>query len=328
MELMPNGQGELVIVTKPPSIFNKNNIRKFSIPGFILLALLVIILLNFFEIISSPLLSFLPTKSSLYHSQVVAKVDGQPITRSQVISVQKILEGPLKAQKTRIASVSAEVSFDTALEETKKRVKIQLEGQKRSINVSDKEIEDFKKSLPISDMFTSQIALYGWTEKDWQDNARYTLLQEKVKKAVISFRNVQIVSLRWDFIEPSKRPPLQNLQTDAKNLLKPILGTFDQGRSLDETFSLVNTDEVKKVFVPQKSSATPSNLASEIKKQALLITSPSKDDDLGNFIIKKQLPSKADIFCNQTACYAIKFIDGNNGQYATLDDFFQGKVFK
>lgn len=296
--------------------------------GALILAVLILVGIAGFAVLTLRSQKQLPPSDKKTEENVLlATVSGQKIYTSDVTYMEKLIEGPLKAQKAHSSSVNADIDFKLALEQTKQKVAIEQEAKRLGIVVSNQEVEDLlatqKSANP--ELFSAQLAIYQWAEDDWKQNAKFLLLRTRVGDRITSWREVEIISLRWDFIDPAERKPLEELNSEAQTILEPVINAFNENKTIEEAFVIVDTASVKKTFVPQKSSNSTNQLGEVIVGVHVTGTS-AMGEGLKAFILNTQFPSEADVFCNEAACYSMRFVNGSNGQYTTLDDFYKAII--
>lgn len=230
-----------------PSLPQSSNIKPESSPtglyslliflGLIVLFAWVMIILNYFNIISlssiSPTLSVLPQKAD-----IVGQVGDKRITTKDLVKEIKLVWGVYAEQQEQ-----DEQSQQNALKKITEREIIEQEAKKLGISVSDDEINARESELISQaggiETYNNIIASNGWTPQEQRNKVKDIILKEKLTDKVVAWRLVEKVS-------GFRSPELKDYETQKANLrqsLEEVLKLMSTGASAKDAY-----EQVKNTF--------------------------------------------------------------------------------
>ena len=247
----------------------------------------------------------------------VAEVRGRKLTETDLADHDRIYNAVRRYQQRQDQSVSLALK-DEVLQDLIEVTLIELEVEKRGIKVSQNEIDERK----ISDA-EGLLREYGWSEADYEKKIRNDLFREKLEDELISWREAEFVALRIDVQpEEDQNAPAEEfiatLKAKAKEVFELVRDDFAAGiPAADIAASLESNRNVIGVFPPntiQYKHLGGDALVGRLQR----VTNANAISPVDKYILGLSVPTKAEVWCADDACYLIRVMRGKEGEFETF----------
>jgi hypothetical protein len=202
---------------------------------------------------------------------------------------------------------------------------MEIEADRRKISPKAVDIETEKERLAtiaggISKL-KSNAGLYGWSESDLDRSIQLQLLKRNLEKVLVAWREAEFIALRWDVLK-DKNPDLNLYRSKAKEFLKAKEERFASGEEITALVNLCREDKDILTYFPRHAIGAQ-QLSNDPRIRSYQRTTQDKTNVLDKKILTMKVPTKSEIWCDDAACYLVRIVGGNSGNYASLDSWLK-----